>query len=287
MSGVSSMMTSTPVASSNARMLRPSRPMMRPFISSFGSETAETVRLGGVLGRDALDGERDDLLRLALGVALARVSRISRMRLAASACASSSIRRISSALASCADMPASCSSRRRSSPTSLSSSCSRCVEGLLARPMVVGAARGLALALLEQVELAIEMAFAFGDPALFALDLLAAPADLGFPLLAELDQLFLSREHRGLAQRSRLRARLRRGCAWRSLRRWPWLAACRRELGAPLRAFCRQRKKPRRQERTEVCRARVTTPCSSYRIYVGPAANATGGPYRAGKSSRS
>ena len=42
-SGVSSMMTSTPVASSNARMLRPSRPMMRPFISSFGSDTAETV----------------------------------------------------------------------------------------------------------------------------------------------------------------------------------------------------------------------------------------------------
>ena len=42
-SGVSSMMTSTPVASSNARMLRPSRPMMRPFISSLGSETAETV----------------------------------------------------------------------------------------------------------------------------------------------------------------------------------------------------------------------------------------------------
>jgi hypothetical protein len=39
-SGVSSMMTSTPVASSNARMLRPSRPMMRPFISSFGSATA-------------------------------------------------------------------------------------------------------------------------------------------------------------------------------------------------------------------------------------------------------
>ena len=43
MSGVSSMMTSTPVASSNARMLRPSRPMMRPFISSFGSATADTV----------------------------------------------------------------------------------------------------------------------------------------------------------------------------------------------------------------------------------------------------
>ena len=69
MSGVSSMMTSTPVASSNARMLRPSRPMMRPFISSFGSATADTVDLGRRVGGDALDGEGDDLLRLALGVA--------------------------------------------------------------------------------------------------------------------------------------------------------------------------------------------------------------------------
>src|SRR6266496_2534476 len=33
-SGVSSIITSTPVAASNARMLRPSRPMMRPFLES-------------------------------------------------------------------------------------------------------------------------------------------------------------------------------------------------------------------------------------------------------------
>ena len=42
-SGVSSMIRSTPVACSRARMLRPSRPMMRPFISSDGSETTVTV----------------------------------------------------------------------------------------------------------------------------------------------------------------------------------------------------------------------------------------------------
>jgi hypothetical protein len=42
-SGVSSMITSTPVASSNARMFRPSRPMIRPFISSLGSDTLDTV----------------------------------------------------------------------------------------------------------------------------------------------------------------------------------------------------------------------------------------------------
>src|SRR3712207_8107576 len=39
-SGVSSMMTSTPVAASNARMLRPSRPITRPFMSSEGSAIA-------------------------------------------------------------------------------------------------------------------------------------------------------------------------------------------------------------------------------------------------------
>ena len=41
--GVSSMITSTPVRFSRARMLRPSRPMMRPLRSSEGSWTTETV----------------------------------------------------------------------------------------------------------------------------------------------------------------------------------------------------------------------------------------------------
>ena len=41
--GVSSMMKSTPVRCSSARMLRPSRPMMRPFMSSAESCTTETV----------------------------------------------------------------------------------------------------------------------------------------------------------------------------------------------------------------------------------------------------
>ena len=42
-SGVSSMMMSTPVSVSRVRMLRPSRPMIRPFISSFGRLTVVTV----------------------------------------------------------------------------------------------------------------------------------------------------------------------------------------------------------------------------------------------------
>jgi len=36
------MMTSTPVMISNERMLRPSRPMMRPFMSSLGRWTTDT-----------------------------------------------------------------------------------------------------------------------------------------------------------------------------------------------------------------------------------------------------
>ena len=42
-SGVSSMMTSTPVMISNDRMFRPSRPMMRPFMSSLGRCTTDTA----------------------------------------------------------------------------------------------------------------------------------------------------------------------------------------------------------------------------------------------------
>src|SRR5215218_2895366 len=41
--GVSSMMKSTPVRFSRERMFRPSRPMIRPFMSSDGSSTSETV----------------------------------------------------------------------------------------------------------------------------------------------------------------------------------------------------------------------------------------------------
>ena len=41
--GVSSTMTVTPVTFSKARIFRPSRPMMRPFMSSDGTSTVATV----------------------------------------------------------------------------------------------------------------------------------------------------------------------------------------------------------------------------------------------------
>jgi hypothetical protein len=60
-----SMITSTPVACSKARMFRPSRPMILPLISSFGSVTSRSVV--SAVWSDAIrpDRDRDDLLRLA------------------------------------------------------------------------------------------------------------------------------------------------------------------------------------------------------------------------------
>ena len=51
----------TPVTASKARMLRPSRPMMRPFMSSLGQGEHAHGRLRGLLGGDPLDRDGDDL----------------------------------------------------------------------------------------------------------------------------------------------------------------------------------------------------------------------------------
>ncbi len=58
---------STPVAASRALMLRPSRPMMRPFISSLGSGTTRHGLLGHVVAGVAPDGQRGDFPGLAGG----------------------------------------------------------------------------------------------------------------------------------------------------------------------------------------------------------------------------
>src|SRR6478735_1104554 len=80
--GVSSMMTSTPVRFSRARMLRPSRPMIRPFRSSEASWTTETVV--SAVWPDAVRWMATD--------------RMFRARLSASSRASSSMRRTSFAM---------------------------------------------------------------------------------------------------------------------------------------------------------------------------------------------
>ena len=68
--GVSSMMKSTPVRFSRARMLRPSRPMMRPFMSSEGSWTTDTVVSAAWLAARRCIATDEDRAHAALGVAL-------------------------------------------------------------------------------------------------------------------------------------------------------------------------------------------------------------------------
>ena len=51
-------------------MLRPSRPMMRPFISSLGRLDHGDGALGDVVGGAALDRQGDDFARPALGLLL-------------------------------------------------------------------------------------------------------------------------------------------------------------------------------------------------------------------------
>jgi len=73
-------------------------------------------------------------------------------------------------------------------------------ESELARADGVGAARSIALALLQHFVLAVEKAFPIGNSALFLLDLFAPASDLDFPLLTKSNQLFFSSEHGGLAR---------------------------------------------------------------------------------------
>ena len=187
MSGVSSMMTSTPVASSKARMFRPSRPMMRPFISSFGSATADTV-VSAVCSAAMRCTARATIFFASRSALRRAVSRISRMRLAASACACSSIRRISSAFASCGgqpgELPPGGASRR---PSACRSRSCWSVTTFSRRPSSLARRAELAVALVDRLALPVELRLALLQAALLALDLLAPAAHLGLLRLAELD----------------------------------------------------------------------------------------------------
>ena len=102
--GVSSTMSSTPVASSRARMLRPSRPMMRPFMSSLGRSTTDTVV--SMACSAALRWIASVMICLARAAAISRASVSSRLtRCAASRRASLSTWRMSRSLASSAVSP--------------------------------------------------------------------------------------------------------------------------------------------------------------------------------------
>ena len=113
-SGVSSIIISTPVAASIARMLRPSRPMIRPFISSLGSAITETVR--SATNSPASRSIAIATTRLARRSASSRASSSTiRMCLAASVRAEPIISSISERLASSRVRPATASSLVRAS----------------------------------------------------------------------------------------------------------------------------------------------------------------------------
>ncbi len=101
-------------------MLRPSRPMMRPFISSDGRSTTETVL--STTCSEAMRWIAIEITRRALSLAFSVASSsIRRIMLAASIRASCSMARISSALACSVVMLEICSRRVRCSATAASS----------------------------------------------------------------------------------------------------------------------------------------------------------------------
>ena len=150
-SGVSSMMTLTPVTDSKARMLRPSRPMMRPFISSLGR--CSTLTTVSAVCSLATRCTASTTIARARSVPSARASfSMDRTSIAASRRAPTSTAASSSALASSAVSPAirsrsrSCSTARcsnsatRRSSSASRSSCSRPrTRKLLDRSVELGA----------------------------------------------------------------------------------------------------------------------------------------------------
>src|SRR5213080_4953526 len=148
-SGVSSMMTSTPVAASNARIFRPSRPMIRPFISSEGRATADTVVSAVDSGASRWIAKARIFLA-SLSALRRACSFKSRARAAASLRASSSSRRSRPCFASWAGRRASCpSSPRPAAQLEAAGPLFQAAESLLDELLVpldvAAAARGLFL----------------------------------------------------------------------------------------------------------------------------------------------
>jgi hypothetical protein len=127
-SGVSSIIRLVPVAASKALMLRPSRPMMRPFMSSFGSVTVVTVD-SDVSSEATRCMPIAMILRARLSPSSRACASMSRTIDIASRFASSSICSMSACLASLAVMPATRSSSCRArSPIRLISSRARAIS---------------------------------------------------------------------------------------------------------------------------------------------------------------
>ena len=197
-SGVSSMIRSMPVACSSARMLRPSRPMIRPFISSDGRCTTETVC--SAVWSAATRWMAVMTMSRALSWASSRALRsMARAILTASCSASSRTASMRMLLASSADMFGDALERG----DLLAVGAGEVLAGLVELALAV---EELAIALLEHVGALVELLVA-GEQAALEAGQLGAPGAglfLGLALHAELlvlrleDQLLLAGAGLGL-----------------------------------------------------------------------------------------
>ena len=199
--GVSSTIRSTPVASSSARMLRPSRPMMRPLRSSLGRSTTETVV--SIACSAAQRWMASVMYCFARSAAVSRASASSRLSRFAESCrASPSICLMSSSFASSAVRPA-----------TRSSSCCCCGDQLLvlrrgAAAVLFSRSASGAFARRAGPSRAVdcrlplgERRLAPGERLLEALGLLTVLARLPLGLDRDLVRLFLGVEQRFLLAR--------------------------------------------------------------------------------------
>ena len=195
-SGVSSMIRSMPVACSRARMLRPSRPMIRPFISSLGRWTTRDRVLGGVIGGDPLHGGDDDVARLlaglVAGLALDRRGRGGRRRA-----------RPPRGPASRSRPFASSALRPLTRSSAAIWSCGRAgqlLAGLVELPLPVDE---LAVALLDHVGALVDLLVALEQPSLEVAQLAALRAGLVFCFALKAQLLVLGLEDQVLLLRPR------------------------------------------------------------------------------------
>ena len=155
--------------------------------------------LGGVIGGDALDRQRDDLLRLALGVPFGGfpdlANPVGRVGLGFFFHpANQLVLRVLGGHAGHLLEPAALVADE------LLELLLALGDRLFAATEVAGAPAELFVALLEHLELAVEHGFPLGDAPLFPFDFLAPTADLLLEVLAQSDQLFFPGDDGGLAK---------------------------------------------------------------------------------------
>jgi len=135
----------------------------------------------------------------------------------------------------------------------------------------------VALALLQEVVLPVELSFAIGHPSLFALHLLTPPADLELPFLAQSNELFLAAEDGGLAEAIRFALRFAHdsfGCFF-GCRAGLLLAA---ELGAPSNPSADKEKNRAGKYEQKYAGCGYPRRVRHMEIYVGPAAKPQAAP---------